>query len=97
VKAGDPGSVCSTTPLRVAAIQRMTGLHPALHVLDGTPGTAFVPLAIEVLGHEAELDNQVGRQVLGSDLAHDDAGVGAADEVAAVNLGDGDCHFRVHV
>jgi hypothetical protein len=30
-------------------------------------------------------------------LAHDDAGVGAADEVAAVNLGDGDCHFRVHV
>jgi hypothetical protein len=30
-------------------------------------------------------------------LAHDDAGVGTADEVAAVNLGDGDCHFRVHV
>ena len=74
-------------------------LDPGLHVLDGIPGVAFVPLAIEVLGHQAELDDEVGREVLGPDLAalllpeadqgllvlaHDDAGVGAADEEAAV-------------
>ena len=33
------------------------------------PGIAFVPLAIEVLGHEAELDDEVGREVLRPDLA----------------------------
>ena len=62
------------------------------------PGVAFVPLAIEVLGHEPELDDEVGGEVLRPDLAplllpeadqglfvltHDDAGIGAADEVAA--------------
>ncbi len=64
------------------------------------PGVAFVPLAVEVLGHEAELDDEVGREVLRPDFAsfflpeadqgffvlpHDDAGIGAADEVAARN------------
>jgi len=43
-------------------------LHPALNVLDGIPGVAFVPLAIEVLSHEAELDDEVGREVLRPDL-----------------------------
>jgi hypothetical protein len=76
-------------------------LDPALDVLDGVPGIAFVPLAIEVLGHEAELDYEVARQVLRSDLppfllpqadqgffvlAHDDARIRAADEVATVGV-----------
>ena len=56
---------------------------------------------IEGLGHDAELDDEVAGKVLRLDLAalfppeaeqgglvvaHDDAGVGAADEVAAVRL-----------
>jgi hypothetical protein len=76
-------------------------LHPALNVRDGLPGIALVPLPIEVLGHEAELDDKVGRQVLRPDLAalllpqadqglfvlsHDDAGVGTADEEAAIPI-----------
>jgi hypothetical protein len=76
-------------------------LDPALDVLDDASGIAFVPLAIELLGHQPELDDQVGRQVLRSDLAalflpeadqglfvlaHNDAGVGAAYEVAALSL-----------
>jgi hypothetical protein len=32
-------------------------------------GIALVPLAIEVLGHEAELDDEVGGEVLRPDLA----------------------------
>ena len=70
---------------------------PALNVLDGVPGISFVPFTIEGLSHEAELDDEVGRQVFRADFAalllpqadqgllvpaHDDAGVGAADEVA---------------
>ena len=56
-------------------------------------------MPVEVLGHGAELDDQVGREVLGLDLAalfppqpeqgglvvaHDDPGVRAADKGAAV-------------
>jgi hypothetical protein len=74
-------------------------LDPALDVRDGVAGIAFVPLPIEVLGHQAELDDEVARQVLGPDLAafllpqadqgllvlpHDDAGVGAPDEIASI-------------
>jgi hypothetical protein len=44
-------------------------LDPALHVLDRVSGVALVPLAIEVLGHEAELDDQVSGKVLRPDLA----------------------------
>ena len=55
---------------------------------------------IERLGHDPELDDEVGGQVLGLDLAalfppeaeqgglvvaHDDPGVGAADEAAALH------------
>jgi hypothetical protein len=47
----------------------MTGCLTLLHVLDGVPGVALVPLAVEVLGHEAELDDQIGREVLRPDLA----------------------------
>ena len=63
------------------------------------PGVALVPGPIEVLGGEAELDNEVAGQVLRADLAalllpqaeqgllvlpHDDAGIGSADEGAPV-------------
>jgi len=66
---------------------------------------AFVPMPIEWLSHEAKLDDQVARQVLGFDLAaffppnaeqsvlvitHDDAGIGAADEESSISAG-GDC------
>jgi hypothetical protein len=87
-------------------------LDPALNVPDGAPGIAFVPLAIEVLGRDSELDDQVSGKVLRPDLAplflpkadqglfvlaHDDAGVGAADEVAPIlNLPRcADCHFHL--
>ena len=53
------------------------GRHPAdyrmlnapLDVFDGLAGVALVPVPIEVFGHEAELDNEVTRQVLRFDLA----------------------------
>jgi hypothetical protein len=75
-------------------------LDPGLHVRDGVAGIAFVPPAIEVFGSQSELDDEVRREVLRPDLAalllpqadqgpfvlaHDDAGVGAADEGASVN------------
>jgi hypothetical protein len=59
------------------------------------------PVLRSVLGHQAELDDEVGREVLGphfaalllpqSDqgllvLAHNDPGIGAADKVAAVGV-----------
>jgi hypothetical protein len=44
-------------------------LDPALDVLDGISGIAFVPLAIEVLGHQTELDDEVRGEVLRPDLA----------------------------
>jgi hypothetical protein len=64
-------------------------------------GVLFVPPAVEVLGDQAELNDQNVRQVEGGDLpslflpqpqqgflvlAHDDAGIGASDEVHAVWL-----------
>ena len=67
---------------------------------DGMPGVALVPDPVEVLGDHPELDDEVCREVLRPDLAplllpqpdqgllvlpHDDPGVGAADEVAAVS------------
>jgi hypothetical protein len=73
---------------------------------------AFVPLAIEVLGHQAELDDEVGREVLRPDLAplflpqaeqglfvlaHDDAGVRAADEVPAVSIGTAPSVGSIHL
>ena len=61
-------------------------------------GNALVPGPIEVLGRQAKLDDEVAGQVLWPDLAalflpqadegllilpHDDAGVGATNEVTA--------------
>jgi hypothetical protein len=74
-------------------------LHPPLDVLDGMTSVPLVPVPIEVLGHDPKLDDEIVREVLWFGLAaflppqaeqgafvtaHDDAGVRAADEVAAV-------------
>jgi len=81
-----------------------------LDVRDRMARIALVPCPIERLGHEAELDDEVGGQVLGFDFAalfppqaqerafiraHDDAGVGPADEMAADTCGS--CYrLRTH-
>ena len=64
-------------------------------------GVALVPAPVEVLGHGAELDNQVAGEVFRLDfaallapqpdqgglvVAHDDPGVRAADKGAAVRF-----------
>ena len=82
---------------RHPAVHRV--LDPTLDVFDGLPRIALVPVPIEGLGHQAELDDEVAGQVLGLGLAalfppkaeqgglvvaHDDAGVGAADKGAPV-------------
>jgi len=73
----------------------------ALHVTDPVARVLLVPTAVEVLGGEAELDDQHAREVEGDILtsflaskpqqsllvlAHDDPGVRAADEVHAIWL-----------
>ena len=72
---------------------------PPLDLGDNLAGIAFVPVAVEVLGDRPKLNNEIIRQVLRLYLAsllapqpqqglfvipHDDAGVRAADERAAV-------------
>jgi hypothetical protein len=74
-------------------------LDPALHVLDRKACVALIPAPIEVLGHGPELDDEVVGQVLrlrfaaflvpetnqgGFVVAHDNSGIRAADEGAAV-------------
>ena len=74
---------------------------PLLDVCDDLPGIGLVPAPIKLLGGEAELHDQVAGQVLRLDfaalfppqpqqgglvVAHDDPGVRAADEGAAVGL-----------
>jgi hypothetical protein len=44
-------------------------LDPGLHRRDRPPGVALVPSPVEVLGGEAELDDEVARQVLRPYLA----------------------------
>ena len=79
------------------AVHRMP--NPALDVFDGLARISLEPFAIEVLGHAAELDDEVAREVLRLDLsplfvpkvderrfiaAHDDPSIRTADEGAAV-------------
>ena len=74
---------------------------PTLHVADLLSGIALVPGAIELLGCSPELHDEVAGQVLRLSLApflppeadkgrfviaHDDPGVRAADEGAAVDI-----------
>ena len=69
-----------------------------LHVRNDLTGIGLVPASIQLLGHGPKLDNEVARQVLRLDLtaflapkpqqgslvvAHNDPGVGAADETAS--------------
>ena len=84
----------------MAAIQRFTGCWTQRWTSrDRASGVALVPGPVERLGGDAELDDEIVRQVFGFDLAalflpqpdqrrlvwaHDDPGVRAADEVAAV-------------
>ena len=68
-----------------------------LDAFDRLPGVALEPMPVEGFSHEPELDDEVAGQVLrlglapflapqahqgGFIVAHDDAGVGAADEAA---------------
>jgi hypothetical protein len=70
-----------------------------LNAFNGLPSIALVPMPVEVLGHQPELDDDVAGQVLRfglapllapeaqesrSVVAHDDPGVGAADERPAI-------------
>ncbi len=70
-----------------------------LHVLDVLPGAALEPATVQLLGHRAELNDQVLREIRRRQLAalfppqpdevflivaHDDAGIRSADEVASV-------------
>ena len=74
-------------------------LDPGLDRCDAMSGVALIPDSVEVLRDDAELDNEVRREVLRPDLTplllpqpdqgllvlpDDDPGVGAADEVSAI-------------
>ena len=69
--------------------------QPMLDAFDRLPGVALVPMPVEGFSHEPELDDEVAGQVLRLGLApflapeadqarfivaHNDAGVGAADK-----------------
>ena len=70
-------------------------LHQALDISDGSAGVALIPAAVEVFGDLSELHDEVAGKVLranfspllspepnegGLVVAHDDAGIRAADE-----------------
>ncbi len=72
---------------------------PQLDVLDRLSGRALIPEPVERLGGDPELDDEIVRKVLRLDLAallapqpdegrlvvaHDDPGIGTANEVAAI-------------
>ena len=96
--ASNTAPLPSTRPSRVAAIQRSAGWRTVLlDVGDDLPGIGLVPAPVEVLGDDAELDDEVAGQVLRLDfaalfppqpqqgglvIAHDDPGVRAADEAS---------------
>src|SRR3954469_14461099 len=62
--ASNTASVRSTRPSSVAAIQERIGvLHPALDVLEDLTGVRLVPAPIQRFGHDAELDDEVARQI----------------------------------
>jgi hypothetical protein len=73
--------------------------HLPLHLNHHLSGVVFVPTSVEGLGHGAELNQEIPRSVFWLDLAtlltpqaeqggfivaHDDPGIGAANEGAAV-------------
>jgi hypothetical protein len=86
------------------------GAEPAAARLNAATAVALIPAPVEVLGDRAELDDQVVRKILRLDLAaflapepnqgrfivaHNDPGIRAADDVAAIALRF--CkHLRIH-
>jgi len=73
--------------------------HLSLHLNDSLTGVALVPAPIEILGDPSKLDDQIVVYILRLDfaallapqpneigliIAHDDPGIGAADEGAAI-------------
>jgi hypothetical protein len=44
-------------------------LNPLLHILNRPPRVSFEPPAIEGLGYQPKLDDQIARQVFGLDFA----------------------------
>jgi hypothetical protein len=73
-----------------------------LDIGDDLPGIGLVPAAVQLLGGQAELNGEVARKVLWRDLssflapkpqqsrfvtAHNDPGIRATDEVAAILRG----------
>jgi hypothetical protein len=73
--------------------------HSLLNIQDHLPGIGLIPAPVQLFGRQPELDDEVAREVFGLDLAalfapeadqggfviaHDDPGIRAADEVAAV-------------
>src|ERR1700746_658783 len=59
--ASNTAPIASTIPSRVAAIHFVDGMKDLpLHVRDHSPGVLFVPAPVQVLGHSAELDQEVG-------------------------------------
>ena len=76
---------------------------PHLHIGDNFAGLRLVPAPVQVLSGQAQLDRQIPRQILGLNLApllppkpqqrtliiaHNDPGVGAADEASTVEFVD---------
>jgi hypothetical protein len=75
---------------------------PPLDISEGVPGIHLIPASVQVLRHDTKLDYEIGRKVLRFGLtpllspepvescfiiARNDAGVRAADEIAAAFLG----------
>ena len=76
-------------------------LHPALDRGDHLARVALEPMPVEGFGHDSELDGQIARKILGfrfaallapqADeggfvLAHDDAGIRAAEKLTPVRI-----------
>ena len=68
--ASNTAPVASTMPSRVAAIQRTTGCCTRRWTAVRTwPVLRSIPLPVERLGHDAELDDKVAGEILRLDLA----------------------------
>ena len=101
--ASNTAPVASIIPSRVAPSQRTTGCRTRRWTsLIDLSGVALVPVPVKGFGREPKLDDEIAGEVLRLDLAafllpqaqeggfvgaHDDPGVGAADEGAAVRVG----------
>ena len=75
-------------------------VYPPLNVLERVSGIALVPMPVEMLGHDPELDNEIAGEILGLGFtallapeadkgififAHDDASIRTADKILAIS------------